>query len=321
MDAHTFGRWLERQGRRVFRSESSWWHSAGLGALQAFPYHWTIHPPDHELQQVLRQARAVCLRYSAPVESSAGRLSYHVVRQGPAYSLEDLGKWARKNVRRGLRNCSVEPIGFDLLAEQGWVLQCETLDRQKRGLRVAAEDWQTRCRAANELPGFEAWGAFVGRQLAASVITFQMGDCVSMLYQQCRREMLSAHVNNALAFVVTQTMLGRPGVRSMFYSLHSLDAPPSMDEFKFRMGYAARQVRQRVVFHNRFAFLVNDATHALVRAARKIRPCNSTLAKAEGMMRFFLEGKRPLSEQITADSVPPKPLESLQPDQISSRAG
>jgi len=320
MNPQTFGRWLERQGHRVLRTESSWWHSAGIGALQAFPYHWTIRPPERELQQLLRKARAVCLRFSAPVDSPLGHLSYHAVRQGPAYGLEDLGKWARKNVRRGLRNCSIEPIGFDLLADQGWALQCDTRDRQKRRLDLAAGHWRTRCRAAKELPGFEAWGAMVQGRLAASVITFPMGDCVYLLFQQCHRDFLAAHVNNALTFIVTQTMLARPGVRSIFYSLHSLDAPPSMDEFKFRMGYAARTVRQRVVFHSACAPLVNPATHALVRAAKAMRPGNPVLAKAEGMIRFYLEGKRPLAEQATEAVCFPQPVQALEPDEVSPSA-
>jgi len=320
MNPETFGRWLERQGHRVLRTESSYWHSAGIGALQAFPYHWTIQPRERELQQLLRKAHAVCLRFSAPVDSPLGHLSYHVVREGPAYGLKDLGKWARKNVRRGLRNCSVEPVGFDLMAEDGWALQCDTLDRQNRRLDVAAEGWRTRCRAARDLPGFEAWAATVRGRLAASVITFSMGDCVYLLYQQCHRDFLAAHVNNALTFVVTQTMLARPGVRSIFYSLHSLDARPSMDEFKFRMGYVARTVRQRVVFRSACAPLVNPATHALVRAAKAVRPGNPVLAKAEGMIRFYLEGKRPLTKRAAETSCFPQPAEALEQDEISRSA-
>jgi hypothetical protein len=307
MNPEIFSRWLERQGHRIVRTESSYWHSHGVRALQAFPYHWTIRPGDKDLRQLLRETRGVCLRYSAPMESPEGYLSYHVVLEKPSYGFEDLGKWARKNVRRGLRNCTVEPITFDLLAEEGWALQCHTLERQKRNLRVSREEWRVRCLAAKELPGFEAWGALVQGRLAASVITFLMGDCVYLLYQQCHREFLAAHVNNALSFSVTQMMIRRPGVRSILYSLHSLDAPPSMDEFKFRMGYAAKPVRQRVVFHPLCAPLVNSALHGLVKAAKAFRPGSTVLAKAEGMIRFYLEGKRPLDEQARAASFFPLP--------------
>lgn len=306
MNAQTFALWFERQGRRVVRTESSYWHSEGVRALQAFPYHWTIRPDEGELRQLLRETRAICLRYSTPVDAPLGHLSYHVVRSGPRYGINDLGKWARKNVRRGLRNCSVELISFDRLAREGWALQQETLARQKRNLRGSSDGWRQRCFIAQSLPGFEAWGALAGDRLAASVITFRMEDCVYLLCQQCSQEFLAAHVNNALCFTVTQQMLGRPGVRSVFYSLHSLDASPGMDEFKFRMGYIARVVRQRVLFHPVWAPMANPASHALLRLARAMRPGSPLLSKAEGMMRFYLEGKRLRPE-------PPRAVRLLRP--------
>ena len=38
-------------------------------------------------------------------------------------------------------------------------------------------------------------------------------------------------------------------------------------------------------------------SHAVVRKLLKLTPGNPTLAKAEGMMRFYLEGLRPLEDQ------------------------
>ena len=110
---------------------------------------------------------------------------------------------------------------------------------------------------------------------------------------------MKAYVNNALNFVVTQTLLGRPGVRSVLYSLHSLDAPASMDQFKFRMGYRAKPVRQRVIFHPWLSPMMNAASHALLRLALALRPGHPLLSKAEGMLRFYLQA-RPAAAQPMA---------------------
>jgi hypothetical protein len=298
MTPEIFAEWLVRQGYRVMRTPSSYWFNQGPRVYQAFPYHWVIEPSRDEVLDFLRRYKAVGLRYSTPLEQTTGAISYHAVYDKPTYGLEQLSKWSRKNVRRGLKNCRVEPISFEQLAEEGWRLQLDTLARQGRQLHVDKLTWCKRCWSAADLPGFEAWGAFAGDQLAASVITFQMEDCVYMLYQQCLREYLEAHVNNALSFMVTQTMLGRLGISLILYGLHSLDAPASIDEFKFRMGYTARPVRQRVVFHPMFAPLVNRASHGILKQLRRWRPGNPTLAKMEGMMRFYLEGNYPLDRQI-----------------------
>ncbi len=297
MSPDIFAEWLKRQGHHIIRTESSYWHSQGPRVYQAFPYHWVIQPAEEELTKFLGQNRAIGLRYSTPLTMPLGCISYHAVYEESTYTIDNLGKSARKNIRRGLKNCRVEPISFERLAEEGWLLQIDTLDRQGRQLKVAQETWQRRCLTASDLPGFEAWGALVEDKLAASVITFKMNDCAYMLYQQCHRDYLAEHVNNALSFTVTETMINRPDIHSILYGLHSLDAPPTVDEFKFRMGYKAKAVRQRVVFHPWLKPFFNPTSYGLLKQLLHRQPGQPTLAKTEGMVRFYLDGQRPLSQQ------------------------
>jgi hypothetical protein len=314
-----FAEWLRCQGQQVVRTASTYWHAQGPRVFQAFPYHWIVRPSEEELTSLLREHGIIAARYSTAANAPLGCLSYHVVYEKPTYDFEDLGKWARKNVRRGLRNCAVEQIPFERLAREGWALQQDTLERQGRHVAVSREDWQRRCESAATLPGFEAWGALVEGALAASVMTFQMGDCSYLLYQQCRREFLTAHVNNALSFAVTKALRGRDAVRTIFYSLHSLDAPANMDEFKLRMGYTAKPVRQRVVFHPRLAPLFNPVTHAMLKLAKRLRPGSPLLSKAEGIVRFYIEGKRPAEQQRMPEPLRGLALEGLNP-QLGARS-
>ncbi len=297
MNAQIFAEWLRRYGHRVVRTESSYWYDAGPRVFQAFPYHWVIQPSPQELRALMLGKGIVALRYSTPITALAGCISYHAVYDKPTYSLDSLDRRSRQNVRTGLKNCGVEPISFERYAKEGWLLEKDTLDRQGRRKKQREETWNRQCMAAADLPGFEVWGALADSCLTASLLTFQMEDCSVMICQQCRRDYLNARVNNALAFVVTQTMINRPNIRSVFYALHSLDAPSGIDEFKFRMGYAAKPVRQRVVFHPWLQPFVNGFAHTVT--ARLLRPYqgNHTLAKAEGMLNFYLQGKRPLDAQ------------------------
>ncbi|HEV2426197.1 MAG TPA: hypothetical protein VGZ29_15320 [Terriglobia bacterium] len=309
MTPEIFAEWMRRQGRRVVRTESTYWHNQGWGAYQAFPYHWVIEPSEAELHQFVDDNRVLALRYSAPVNSGSGCVSYHAVRDDANYDLNSLSQWARKNVRRGLRNCSIELITFERLALEGWPLHRDTLDRQgRREPGLSEKAWQAKCLTAGELPGFQAWGALVQNKLAASVISFQMEDCCYLLDQQCERRHLGAHVSNALSFGVTRNLLTRPGVRSIFYALQSLDAPACMDEFKFRMGYRAKPVRQQVVFHPWLSPMTNHVSHALLRLALKLRPGQPVLSKAEGMLRFYLQGRLPAWRQIAPVSGMISPL-------------
>jgi hypothetical protein len=296
-DPGIFAESLRRQGHQVFRTASSYWYDHSPRVYQAFPYHWLIRPTERELTELLSDNKAICLRYSTPIDAALGRLSYHVVYDKPSYELDGLRKVARRDVRKGLRNCSVEAISFKRLADEGWELQLDTWDRQRRHPEFSHEAWRTRCLAAAELPGFEAWGALVERRLAASLTTFQMEDYCYILSQQSHRNYLKTCANNALSFVVVYTMVNRPSIRSTFYGLHSIDAPMTVDEFKFKMGFAAKLVRQRVVFHPWLSPFVNRLSQTLLDHLRGLCPRSYTLAKAEGMMRFFIEGKRPIAQQ------------------------
>lgn len=302
MNAEIFAEWLCRQGYKVVKTPSSYWFEAGPRVFQAFPYHWVISPGEEELNEFMLEQKALALRYSTPQTAPVGSLSYHVVLENTQYLLDNLPKKARHDVKKGLSLASIEPISLSRLASEGWNLRRETLVRQGRLDAETELDWRRLCLSAEDLNGFEAWGAIVHGKLVAALLAFLCDDYFCILYHQSLTDHLSFGVNNALAFVVTSDAIKRlDGKMRVFYGLHSLDAPPSVDEFKFRMGYTARPVRQRVVFHPWVRPFINPASHVLLRAGLRLTPGSPALSKAEGMLRFYLQGRLPLSEQ----SLPP----------------
>ena len=298
MNAEIFAEWLCRQGHRVLRTASSYWYDAGPRVYQAFPYHWLIQPSARELRELLMGKGAVALRYSTPLNATNGKVSYHVVLERcTPYNLETLRAQARNGVRRGLAYCRIERIPVEQLAVEGWLLQQDTLDRQGRRRSMSQAEWQRICLAAKDLPGFEAWGAIVEGELAASVLTARIDDVYCVPYAQSLSKYLNKHVNNALFYTFSRELLSRPGVNMIFYGLHSLDAPESVDEFKFRMSISPNPVRQRVVLSPVLMPVRNRAGHAVVDRLLERYPDNPSLAKAEGMLRFYLQGKRPIDRQ------------------------
>jgi hypothetical protein len=224
-----------------------------------------------------------------------------VVNRDKEYDITQLSKSTRYDVRKGLRYAGVEPISLKRLASEGWALRQETLARQGRSGAETATWWELLCESAEGLPGFEAWGAVRGGKLMASILTVTLDDCCVGLYQQCCGEALTKCVNNALAYSFTKEVLGRPGLNQVFYGLHSLDADERLDKFKLRMGYVVQPIRQRIVFNRWIRGLLNSASHRILSAVRQRWPQYPRIAKAEGMVRFYLEGKRPLAEQVWPD--------------------
>ncbi|MDA8306129.1 MAG: hypothetical protein M0Z81_04790 [Deltaproteobacteria bacterium] len=291
MNAEVFADWLAIQGHRVIKTANSYWFDQGPRAFQAFPYHHLIHPGERELKDLLLKEKAVCIRFSAPIDSGLGALSYHMTYESPDYDLRMLDRRSRQNIRKGLSNCCIEPISLERLSAEGFALEVDTLQRQARNLNISRNGWRKKFLSAVKLPGFEAWGALVNGHLGASLFTFQMDDWCYMLHAQCDRQYLPLRINNALSYVVTKTMMERNTVNSVFYSLHSLDASSSVDQFKLRMGYTAKPVLQCVSFHPCLSIFLNSFTHYILSRLVRKYPGRDLLSKSEGLLRFYLKGK------------------------------
>ena len=292
MNAGVFAEWFRRQGYKVLRTPSSYWVEASPRVYQAFPYDWIIEPPEEELRGLLLKNNAIALRYSAPVKATEGKLSYHVVCEDTGYDLKCLCRQTRQNVKRGLQSVNIEPIPIARLATEGWDLRRDTLERQGRTGAETREWWQQLCTSAKGLPGFEAWGGMSNGHLVASFLGFRCDNCYHLLHEQSSTAHLESRSNNAIFYFVTCEALKRDGISKVFFCLQSLDAPPSVDQFKFRMGCTAKPVRQRVVFHPWIKPIVNNLTHRAVTRLLQRNQENRILSKAEGMFRFYLQGKR-----------------------------
>jgi hypothetical protein len=297
MNAEIFSEWLKRQGHTVYKTESSYWYDAGPRVLQAFPYHWLIQPSHSELNKLMAKNGIVALRYSTPIEAPTGMISYHVVLKNP-YNLETLRAQARNGVKRGLLNFRIEQISFDRLADEGWILQHDTLERQGRIGSMTKDEWVRICSSAKDLAGFEAWGAISATgELAAALITSRIEDTFCVPYALNLRKFLQDHVNNAIFYFVACELLSREEISSIFYTVQSLDAPESVDEFKFRMNLIPKPVRQCAVFHPAVKPIANHFTHSIFLNLLKRFPNNHVVAKGEGMLRFYLKGLEPLKSQ------------------------
>ncbi len=293
--------WLHRQDYNVIRTQSSYWYDIGPRVYQAFPYHKLLTPSNDELSKLFNQSSAIAIRYSTQLNQPEGQISYHVIYDQEDYNVANLPKKARHDVTRGLQYATYESIPLVRLANEGWSLREDTLRRQGRINAESRKIWESLCLSADGLPCFEAWGASHEGILVASLLACTIDNTISIFYQQSLTQHLKFGINNTLTYVFTHEVLKRPQVRCIFYGLHSLDAPSSVDDFKFRMGYSPKPVRQRVIFNPLILPFLHPFSHSLLKTLRKVLPSSSQIAKAEGMVRFYLNGKHPLSEQEWPD--------------------
>jgi hypothetical protein len=289
-DGAAFAGFLTRTGHRVLRAAGVYWYDASPGFFLSLPSHRLLRPREEELRALFRHQPCAGVRFSAPLDGP-GKLSYQIVCDDREYGLERLSANVRSKVRRGLRRSEVATLPFSAIAAQGITADRDTLARQGRGVRLEGAAWDRFWAAAEATPGMEGWGAFVGGELAAFLVSVQLEDCVEFLLARSRSDRLDAYPNNALVFEVTRTMLKDRGVRQVTFGLESLEPVGPLDQFKFGMGFRAAALRQRVVFHPVLGALLAPArVRAVLRRWAERGSTGGFWRKALGLMHFAEAG-------------------------------
>lgn len=291
IDAAAYADFLRALGHRVVQTRSAYWYDAKRFFFLSAPPHRLYEPAEDELRSVLRRLPCLGVRFASPMEA-AGKPSYQIVCDNPGYGIEALSGNVRSKVRRGLKRCEVAPAPLSVIATAGKRAHEDTVARQGRDGVLAGSRWDQFFAAAAATPGFEGWAAWTGDALAAFLVTVTFEDSVEFLLARSCSDQLGAYPNNALLFRVTQEMLVQRQVREITFGLESLEPVGPLDQFKFSMGFHARPLRQRVVFHPVVRALLR---HAVVRAVvRRWTERHGAEAvfwrKAAGLLRFAEEG-------------------------------
>jgi len=231
------------------RSAGTFWYAVHRMVFISLPYDHAIRPTNLELLKLFSRTPALALRY--PVAASGLNTNGGMmVCDRPGYDLSALQPKARNQTRKGLRECSIERVEFDALAEMGYPLNEQTWQRQGRSSTdLPPRRWRQYCRAAAQTPDMEAWGAFVQGRLAAFVVCALVERSYNILHQSSHTELLSHDPNNALAFTVTKRALERTGVDRVGYGLKSVEVTEGLQHFKLAMGFSLLPLDERIVLH------------------------------------------------------------------------
>jgi hypothetical protein len=290
MQSEPFLEFLARQGHRIVETESWYWYDAQPRFYFYYPYHRLITPSSNELKRLFWGESCIGVRYFTPMEY-IGKESYMIVCTDKSYDFSSLDKHsARRETRKGLENFEIRQMEFKELASKGNSLNYDTSIRQGRDPRIyEGKKWQLYCSSADGLKGFEAWGAFSGKNLASFMVTFMAGDHFTIWHHSSATAYLPLYPNNALVYYVTKLKLAEPEVRAVSYGPQSLDAPESLDKFKFRMGFQKKPLKQVIVFNPLVRPFINKYSHKIIQRISTLRPENDTLRKLEGIMWFYRE--------------------------------
>jgi hypothetical protein len=241
-------------GKRVIKTETCWW----LELLEKNVYlSW-----PHDILDDIKLREVVALSILHPLSmfvltTKNKKLlgiehKSHFWYASKPYNLLSLDKKARNQTRRGLENCKVAKIGWDLLIKEGMRINKSSLSRQNRKsfanpIFTSENFWVYDCKCCEKFDDIEAWGAFVDDNLAA-YCTIQTYDDKGARIRSAMSDTyyLNFYPNNALIFSVTENMLSRPNIEFVAYGGESSDL--ALEHFKKNMGFYKREVYRYLFF-------------------------------------------------------------------------
>ncbi len=267
---------LRKAGYKVIRSRSSYWYEASKRVYLSIPPGLTMDQDEESLQdelaEIFSEHRILGLKFST-TRGDRGRAGALYVVRDKEYDLPSLHTKQRPNVRKGLKNCEVREIQFDLLRDHGLRLNNDTLGRQKRTDPHFQDEklWRQFCEAGSSTPGAGAWGSFVDGQLAAYFIYFITDGTVHLLYEMSRTDMMKRSANHALQFTVIHDMIRRDDVNLVSGGFESILDLQGLDRYKRYAGYEKRELQLRVVLRPMArALLLNPVSRGLVKMATAV---------------------------------------------------
>ncbi len=282
--------YLTNSGYFPVKTESCWWFNAYHQKRVYFslPLHRQITPSELEIRRFFqKEPQAWAVRFISPIEGSFGIRSYQWVYR-PPYLIENLSSNNRSKIRRGLRRCTVRKVSFRTLAESGQQARQDTLSRhdQKQDCDSGIDLSMADC------SNFEAWGAFVGDELAAYLITLWVEEWAHLLVNRSSDQHLRHYPNNALIFYAVRELLSRSDCSAISYGWEPLEPHQSLDHFKSGMGAVQEPVRQCVLLRPALRVFLRPVICRGLAALARLFPANSRMQKAAGLFTLAAAGAR-----------------------------
>jgi len=301
MNVEQLCEFYRRTGYSVIAGPSGYWYGTNHLVHINAPSFQSINPPLAEVETLLLKHRLAVARYSSSGDQQ-GKVGYLYVCEDKSYDPVKLSKRARRQIRKGLANCSVREIDFDYLHAHGMPLNLDSTRRHERDnpLYTQPERWAQFCDAGRCVEGARVWGALVEGQLAAYVVGFIVGDWADLLVMASRTDMWPLYPNHALIYSVTRELLSESGINHVGMGHSSLLDKPGIDLFKNRMGFVPHEVNFAAVVHPWLRpVLLSRLGQSMLMAMRRRAPEREILHRVAAV----LEIARAFRGQIQLDSV------------------
>lgn len=288
MNIKDYSEQLRNSGHKVVSgSENTLWLSHERFSMLRQPTFASHIPPAEEISGVFRKSRAAILSFVVSPSSKHAANSCLYLCSDPEYCLEKLGRGARYDTNRGLKEFDIRPLDLAEILRLGGQAYYDTLVRTGLSVqhRECFEDAFRRPRSERFY-----MGAMKGDRLAAFLVLRAVDDWVS-IGGYSANEFLPLRPNNALVYHVAHDYLVKKKFRVVDYGLSSIQAvshAEGLNAFKVKMGFQSTPVHRAFVLNPLLRPFANRFSWGLVNRMLRFSPEHPLLKKAEGALRLTL---------------------------------
>lgn len=269
-------------------SRGTIWARYEAGTMLRLPTFRTTPPAPGEVRRALWRGPATAASFVVEPDERHPANAWLYLCTDRAYTLEKLSHSMRKNVRRGLKELRVTPLGKDQLLAHGARAFCDT--RRRVGLDDGTPDEFRRRYAGRAAVGQVFLGAWKDDQLAAFLSMTAVEEWVEINGWCSMDAWLHLRPNDTLMYSALAHYLTETGCRVVSDGLSSIQATTieaGLHAFKTKIGFEARPVHRAFVLHPLAHPLANRATLWALRMALRLRPGDRRLKKAEGLLTYI----------------------------------
>ncbi|MGB2998436.1 MAG: hypothetical protein WBC59_07335 [Phycisphaerae bacterium] len=283
---------VKETGRACLLSRAgTWaWVQESHGLLLRFPCERTEPIDFEEIRQALGLHGVRVVSYLLESDDAHPATCFHYVCKDPEYDVEHLSSHARRDIRRGLRRFTARLCTWDELAEKGYDVHVETVQRHgytappPGGIRRYADK-------RHGTPFFDIWGAWEGDELVAWLSAIKVDNWAVINLCNSRTAALKNCPNNAILYLATRRLLVDEKRDFVSYGLSSVQVSEShlgLHKYKVRMGYEALPVH-RVFVPRRLLrpLLKGRAASWMWDRMERLFPRSSKVRKVAGVSRLI----------------------------------
>jgi hypothetical protein len=159
------------------------------------------------------------------------------------YDVARLPRHGRRDIRRGLKQCTVRRVEASWLAENGYSTYIAAHQRYDGFKPDDVKTFQKSLIARAPLQDFHCWGAFVNGALVAYGTCVVLDDCAIILTIKSDPDALQFNPNNALFYELTRHYLRGMELRYVTSGSRNIYHMTTVQDFLQQMGYRCAYAR------------------------------------------------------------------------------